>query len=653
MNPEEDKSASPVAIPDAEEEGQPAAAGGGPVSGSTANVGTAFEVPPVVLPAASNPGELDQMRSESYDVVTLLSNRMLRDTKPSTDRNVAGAGKDLDVQGPIDWIGEPIQNMSDFGGPKTCYAGFCRDGLEVSIGDFVYVETGERVKELEKIELYIGQVKELYDSHTVSDQEPRVAKMATIQWYYRPEELDLDAPLYVFDKEVFRGDEVMPVPLHMVVGRCRIVSPKEYWDNKVSAAARKSLGIESDLIELKAPADVFVCSKEYLKEDRRVVPLDDVLDDVPPHARDYRLEDKVLHPPKGLLQLGGGTKDGKGKGKRGRKPGIKVSKPAKTARGAKRRANSSDELASSDVDGDASKFGRGAKGNRTSDDAEDDLVAPKPVRRSRGGRIIKEPKDSYSIRDYSNQQPGADSIHSLPNKKKSESVSRGKYGRWAPDRFLLAQKNLVDTMKLIGATHPHKAVLRPKLRDEARRQVGDTGLLDYLLKHLADEVVSPEGEKLRRRHNATGHMEYWLQDPSSAHEEDMMVNNEINALSAELRQVREARNLLQSVREEAAQVARAVEGAKSEPMIPANGTLHLPSTADQIAFDTLKASHESYVKRCDSEIKDLRQAIATLSRDYDDVKSKLVDMTSLMDQIKDFINKGKLDSTLDDILTVD
>ncbi len=45
---------------------------------------------------------------------------------------------------------------------------------------------------------------------------------------------------------------------------------------------------------------------------------------------------------------------------------------------------------------------------------------------------------------------------------------------------------------------------------------GDTGLLDHLLKHLADKTVTMQGDKLRRRHNTEGHMEYWLQSPASA-----------------------------------------------------------------------------------------------------------------------------------------
>ena len=50
-----------------------------------------------------------------------------------------------------------------------------------------------------------------------------------------------------------------------------------------------------------------------------------------------------------------------------------------------------------------------------------------------------------------------------------------------------------------------------------RMFAGDTGLLDHLLKNLADKVVTPEGDKLRRRHNAEGHMEYWLQSAEAAH----------------------------------------------------------------------------------------------------------------------------------------
>ena len=45
---------------------------------------------------------------------------------------------------------------------------------------------------------------------------------------------------------------------------------------------------------------------------------------------------------------------------------------------------------------------------------------------------------------------------------------------------------MTDVAELMSMTWPQ--VLRPLLREEARKRVGDTGLLDHLLKHLADQV---------------------------------------------------------------------------------------------------------------------------------------------------------------------
>jgi hypothetical protein len=37
---------------------------------------------------------------------------------------------------------------------------------------------------------------------------------------------------------------------------------------------------------------------------------------------------------------------------------------------------------------------------------------------------------------------------------------------------------------------PGKPILRPALREEARKHIGDTGLLDHLLKHMTDTVIT-------------------------------------------------------------------------------------------------------------------------------------------------------------------
>ena len=52
---------------------------------------------------------------------------------------------------------------------------------------------------------------------------------------------------------------------------------------------------------------------------------------------------------------------------------------------------------------------------------------------------------------------------------------------------------------------------RGAVKEGARKSIGDTGLLDHLLKHTKDKVTPDGAQRLRRRHNADGAMEYWLE----------------------------------------------------------------------------------------------------------------------------------------------
>ena len=74
-------------------------------------------------------------------------------------------------------------------------------------------------------------------------------------------------------------------------------------------------------------------------------------------------------------------------------------------------------------------------------------------------------------------------------------------------RYKAAQLKLLQIMHDKGAI-PGKPLLRPALREEARKHIGDTGLLDHLLKHMTNTVIS-NGQRFRRRHNSEGAMEYW------------------------------------------------------------------------------------------------------------------------------------------------
>ncbi|RZC62432.1 hypothetical protein C5167_024184 [Papaver somniferum] len=94
---------------------------------------------------------------------------------------------------------------------------------------------------------------------------------------------------------------------------------------------------------------------------------------------------------------------------------------------------------------------------------------------------------------------------------KRQVVSVTSYDRWSKERYRKAEVSMLQIMKEKDAVSG-KPVMRRVLRMEARKYIGDTGLLDHLLKHMSGKVA-PDGEvRFRRRHNAEGEMEYWLEN---------------------------------------------------------------------------------------------------------------------------------------------
>ncbi|CAL8472119.1 g11661 [Coccomyxa elongata] len=166
------------------------------------------------------------------------------------------------------------------------------------------------------------------------------------------------------------------------------------------------------------------------------------------------------------------------------------------------------------------------------------------------------------------------STTSVTSMQPSESKREGKkelhHGRWSRERYDGAVAALVHILRAMNATSSDRCVLRPALREEARKAVGDTGLLDHLLKHLADKAVTTAGDKLRRRHNTEGHMEYWLQSPASAQTGAVLTSafhatgrslHDAAALAGEFREVRRLRRLLAAARQEAQQALADVRTA--------------------------------------------------------------------------------------------
>ncbi|KAK9291337.1 hypothetical protein L1049_019282 [Liquidambar formosana] len=92
----------------------------------------------------------------------------------------------------------------------------------------------------------------------------------------------------------------------------------------------------------------------------------------------------------------------------------------------------------------------------------------------------------------------------------NRKVFKNSIDRWSAERYKMAEENMLKILKAKGAVYGNP-VLRPELRQEARKQIGDTGLLDHLLKHMAGKVAPGGAERFQRRHNAEGAMEYWIE----------------------------------------------------------------------------------------------------------------------------------------------
>ena len=71
---------------------------------------------------------------------------------------------------------------------------------------------------------------------------------------------------------------------------------------------------------------------------------------------------------------------------------------------------------------------------------------------------------------------------------------------------MAAELSLLEAMKAKKAMIGNP-ITRPALRLEARKRIGDTGLLDHLLKHVANQVAPGGKLRFRRSHNASGTME--------------------------------------------------------------------------------------------------------------------------------------------------
>ncbi|KAI3973009.1 hypothetical protein MKX01_019667 [Papaver californicum] len=143
-----------------------------------------------------------------------------------------------------------------------------------------------------------------------------------------------------------------------------------------------------------------------------------------------------------------------------------------------------------------------------SDDEQNNLTRP-ATRSSAAASGLKIKIKKKKKRSKNAEQSNKNNQIVIHNKRQLVSVTS--YDRWSKERYRKAEVSMLEIMKEKDAVSG-KPVMRRVLRMEARKYIGDTGLLDHLLKHMSGKVA-PDGEvRFRRRHNAEGEMEYWLED---------------------------------------------------------------------------------------------------------------------------------------------
>ncbi|XP_024314238.1 actin cytoskeleton-regulatory complex protein PAN1 isoform X2 [Brachypodium distachyon] len=149
------------------------------------------------------------------------------------------------------------------------------------------------------------------------------------------------------------------------------------------------------------------------------------------------------------------------------------------------------------------------------DEDERKVVATKTEKKKtaadRHGRATthRRKKSRRAKEEEEEEEPAAERKTKKPAAPKPKAAAMADH-RWTEQRYASASASLLAVARAMGASAA-EPVQRGELRAELRKRIGDTGLLDHLLKHATGTVLPGGGDRLRRRHNADGAMEYWLE----------------------------------------------------------------------------------------------------------------------------------------------
>ena len=116
-----------------------------------------------------------------------------------------------------------------------------------SAGDYVFLKPADP-----STPNYIAKIEKLMEIPPLeSGKKPR--RMASMAWYYRPEELEIDSSLPIYRNEIFAADEKAMHPIETISGLCKVVKPQQ--------------------LTTTPGEDVFVCSRKYVPQEGYVCAL--------------------------------------------------------------------------------------------------------------------------------------------------------------------------------------------------------------------------------------------------------------------------------------------------------------------------------------------------------------------------------------------
>ncbi|KAB5511767.1 hypothetical protein DKX38_028795 [Salix brachista] len=142
------------------------------------------------------------------------------------------------------------------------------------------------------------------------------------------------------------------------------------------------------------------------------------------------------------------------------------------------------------------------------------LVLPEAKKRKH--HALQEPREAQAVRCSKAEQTSL--VYKCKQIKHENSISVKKKNvmdRWSVDRYYQAEKSMLEVMKAEGAVF-EKPISRSALRMVARKHIGDTGLLDHLLKQIDGKVAPGGTERFCRCYNTQGKIEYWLESADLA-----------------------------------------------------------------------------------------------------------------------------------------